>query len=256
MNKYKKWYANIIANAKQRTINSYTESHHIIPRSLGGLDTDDNLVDLTAREHFICHWLLVKMHSGKNRTKMVYALRMMRAEKQGQQRYKTKITARVYASIKEEYSTIASYAFSGKGNGMYGKHHTEETKRRISQANKGRKQTAEEKEKQIKAITGRKRKPFSQEWINKLKDAHSGENNSMYGKKHTEETRAKQSVRATGRKQSEETIKKKADAIRGSQREKQLCPHCNQSIAVNTYARWHGDNCKQNSKLAKYIVHS
>ena len=36
---------------------SYTESHHIIPRSLGGEET----VSLSAREHFICHWLLLKM---------------------------------------------------------------------------------------------------------------------------------------------------------------------------------------------------
>lgn len=38
----------------------------------------------------------------------------------------------------------------GKQNGMYGKHHTEETKRKISQANKGRKHTEETKRKMHK----------------------------------------------------------------------------------------------------------
>jgi hypothetical protein len=61
----------------------------------------------------------------------------------------------------------------------------------------------------------------------------------------SEETKQKMREKALGRKQDPETIKKKADAIRGSKREKRLCPHCNQEIAVNTYTRWHGDRCKQ-----------
>ena len=250
MNKYETWYATIIKNAKQRTLESYTETHHIIPRSLGGQDTKDNLVNLTAREHFVCHWLLTKIYpTGEEHWKMLNALRMMRAEKSGQHRYNTKITSRVYARLKEEYSILLSEKNKGAGNGYYGKQHTEEAKRRISEANTGRKQTAEEKQKQIEAITGRKRAPFSEEWINNLKEAHSGENNGMYGKKHTDEARAKQSARATGRKQSAETVQKKADAIRGTKREKLLCPHCQQLIAVNTYPRWHGDRCSAVKKL-------
>ena len=33
----------------------YYEQHHIIPKCLGGTDNTDNLVLLTAREHFIAH---------------------------------------------------------------------------------------------------------------------------------------------------------------------------------------------------------
>lgn len=40
---------------------NYYENHHIIPRSLNGSNSSENLVLLTAREHFICHWLLVKI---------------------------------------------------------------------------------------------------------------------------------------------------------------------------------------------------
>jgi hypothetical protein len=36
----------------------YTEGHHIIPRSMGGTDESNNITYLTAREHFIAHWLL------------------------------------------------------------------------------------------------------------------------------------------------------------------------------------------------------
>ena len=66
----------------------------------------------------------------------------------------------------------------------------------------------------------------------------------MWGKTHSEETLAKMSAKATGRKQSEETIRKKIEATTGKKREKLLCPHCDQLVAVNGYARWHGPNCR------------
>lgn len=61
--KYTNWYIAIISNSKNRTLEGYVEKHHILPRSfkLGGEKDAANLVSLTAREHFICHRLLVKM---------------------------------------------------------------------------------------------------------------------------------------------------------------------------------------------------
>lgn len=38
------------------------ERHHIVPRSMGGLNSPENLVYLTPEEHFVAHGLLVKMH--------------------------------------------------------------------------------------------------------------------------------------------------------------------------------------------------
>ena len=110
--------------------------------------------------------------------------------------------------------------------------------------NKGRIQPLDEKVKQVKAQTGRKRAPFSQEWRAKLSAASSGKNNSRYGAVVSQETRTKMRDKALGRKQSAETIQRKADAVRGSKREKIHCTHCNQMVAVNGYARWHGDRCK------------
>ena len=248
MNKYNKWYTNITEQAKNRVLETYTERHHIQPRSLGGSDDPDNLVNLTAREHFVCHWLLVKMTTGREHHKMLNALRMMRAEKQGQQRYDTKITARVYASIKQEYAELQSKQFTGKGNGMYGKTHTDEARKRISEANKGRIQPSDEKEKQKAAWAARReqgvtRASYSDEYKEERSKKYSGEGNPNFGKTHSEETLAKMSAKATGRKQSEETIRKKIEATTGKKREKRLCPHCDQLVAVNGYARWHGVNC-------------
>ena len=77
-NKYKKWYFSIIENAKNRTyIHSKYEKHHIIPSSLGGNNSPDNIVLLTFREHFICHHLLTKFTESLDRSKMCNALRLM-----------------------------------------------------------------------------------------------------------------------------------------------------------------------------------
>ena len=73
-NKYTKYYTLLTNRARGRVLAEYTERHHIIPQSLGGSNDKDNLVDLTAREHFICHWLLIKMTEGEHRSKMLYAL--------------------------------------------------------------------------------------------------------------------------------------------------------------------------------------
>ena len=245
MNKYTHWYNQIVDRARFRIIDTYTETHHIQPRSLGGTDDIHNLVELTAREHFICHWLLVKMTTGEDHYKMLNALRMMRAEKLGQQRYQTAITSRVYESIKQEYSRLQSERIRGENNPMWGKTHTEEARRAIREKNTGKKLTEEQIARQIAAQTGRKRATFSEEWRAKMSESKLGEKNNRYGVALSDETKQKIREKALGRKQSEETIRKKADAIRGRAKPKLLCPHCQQMIAVNTYPRWHGANCQK-----------
>ena len=248
MNKYEKWYEQIVQRAKNRVLNGYYERHHILPRSLGGLDISENIVCLTAREHFICHWLLTKFTVGEERDKMLYALRMMRANKSGQ-RYTSKITARVYEKLKTEYSEIQRQRILGENNPMYGKKFYRSEEGRIKQSqmvsgdNNGAKKPQSRK-KISKSKKGVKRDPFNPEWLEKLAESNRGENNGMYGKNHTDDSKSKMRAKAFGRKQSEETIRKKADAVRGSKRQKKLCPHCNQMISVNTFPRWHGDNCK------------
>jgi hypothetical protein len=243
MNKYKQWYANITERAKNRILETYTESHHVVPRSLGGGDEADNLVNLTAREHFVCHWLLVKMTTGQEHHKMLNALRMMRAEKQGQQRYTTKITARVYESIKQEYAALQSKQFTGIGNGMFGKHHTQETRDKIRQKNLGKKLTPEQIEKLKKATIGKKKPPITEEHRAKLSLAKQGENNNMWGKTQSDDTRKKIGDKIRGRKQTDEEKLARSLANMGKKREKKLCPHCDRLVAVNGYARWHGVNC-------------
>jgi hypothetical protein len=140
-NKYSQCYYNIINRAKSRMLEGYTETHHILPKSLGGSDDLANLVRLTAREHYICHLLLPKMTSGVPYQKMLYAYTIM----SGRKLYNSK----KYNFYRTEYASINSELRSGEGNGMFGadrkgekntffgKKHSEETKRKISEKKKG-----------------------------------------------------------------------------------------------------------------------
>lgn len=73
---YHKIYQNIIDKAislnRSKKESTYYENHHIIPRCIGGNDDKDNLVLLTAKEHFISHLLLVKIYPDNNKLKFAF----------------------------------------------------------------------------------------------------------------------------------------------------------------------------------------
>ena len=109
-NKYTNWYNLIIENAKlqlrKKKNGIYYESHHIIPKSMGGIEE----VLLTAKEHYICHLLLCKMVTGKNKHKMINALIKMAFNKsKGQERY----TAKSYSIVRKLIAEKNSEMFKG-----------------------------------------------------------------------------------------------------------------------------------------------
>lgn len=60
---YIRIYNELIHHALEREYpDCYFEKHHIIPKSMGG--TDDNIVNLTFKEHYIAHLLLAKIYGG------------------------------------------------------------------------------------------------------------------------------------------------------------------------------------------------
>lgn len=95
-NKYQKWYDQLINNAKNRAPmdNEYYETHHIVPKSFLGTDDPENLVKLTAREHFIAHLFLAKIYGGK----MIVAAQLM----SGNKIYNSK----KYGWLREEYCNL------------------------------------------------------------------------------------------------------------------------------------------------------
>ena len=129
-NKYSKCYYKIIEYRKNNPFDGYVERHHIIPKSLGGSNKKENIVALTAREHFVCHRLLVKMTIGRDKMKMSYAIRcLVNQENKHQQRYK--ISSRTYASIISTTKDSISKFQIGENNPYYGKKHSEEVRTKM-----------------------------------------------------------------------------------------------------------------------------
>ena len=118
---YFKLYTSIIDNRLNHPINGYVEKHHILPQSLGGGNEKENLVKLTAKEHFICHLLLTKIYKKDKIAykKMVKAFGMMLwMHGENQKRYK--VSSRSYQHLKEEFAKFQSEEQTGSLNSHYG----------------------------------------------------------------------------------------------------------------------------------------
>ena len=115
-----------------RILNGYTEKHHILPVCMGGSNVKANLVRLTAREHFIAHWLLYKIHKTPA---MARAWNIVLVEGKGQTRYKTASQryARYHLSV-----IMKEWVKDNHPKGMLGKVHSEETLSLISKNSKSK----------------------------------------------------------------------------------------------------------------------
>jgi NUMOD3 motif len=174
-NKYTNWYQNIITNAKERVlVNTYTETHHIIPRSLGGDDSKENLVKLTAKEHFLCHYLLTKMTSGPDQIKMCFAFNAFRRSSNNQER---QITGQRYEIIRRSVSVARSQFLKGNTYNLGKKRGplSEETKKKISEAKKGKPMSEEQKIKISNATIGRSKSEETKQRMRKPKPTGHGE---------------------------------------------------------------------------------
>lgn len=110
-------YEKLINRAKDRKILDYTEKHHIIPRCMNGTDDKENLVDLTAREHFIAHLLLIKIYPKKY--SLIKAVMMMCVGSRKQQKEHRSMN-RMYGWLREKFSKEMSISQSGDKNSQHG----------------------------------------------------------------------------------------------------------------------------------------
>lgn len=94
---YQKVYNDLVSfrksNPLERSETVYTEEHHIIPKCIGGDDSSENLILLTAREHFIAHRLLSKIYPGNTGLARAVILMLMFQNR--------KICSREYDRLKE-----------------------------------------------------------------------------------------------------------------------------------------------------------
>ena len=137
--------------------------HHIIPKCwfrMNNIPIDnskDNIVLLSYEDHVKVHKLAYLCTTGKMKRNMAYAYHRLT---KGQ--------------------IVANDCFKGENCAMYGKHHSEQSRKKMSDAHKG--------------------KSMSKEHYDKLSKAFKGENNPFYGKHHSEEVRKKMSESRRGKK--------------------------------------------------------
>ena len=148
---YKRNYELLIEKAKNRelTTDVYIEKHHIIPKCM---NSDGEMVCLTAREHYLAHWLLYKIYPKNN--KLFFALQMMTTTKKDERQLK--LSSREYENIKKLHSKLKTgnknpmymkgYKISGDRHPMWGKFG-------INHNTYGRKHTSEELENMRKKKT-------------------------------------------------------------------------------------------------------
>lgn len=81
---------------------------------MGGTNEKENLVLLTAKEHFVCHHLLTLFTQGKDKEKMYFAFFAMCNQTFGDVTRNYKIYSRTYEYAKIEFSKVNSKLHSGK----------------------------------------------------------------------------------------------------------------------------------------------
>jgi hypothetical protein len=101
---YQKIYNQIVQRAQNRELIGYGEKHHIIPTCLGGDNYPENIVKLTAREHFICHKLLCSIYP-KNAS--LIGAHWLMANKVSSIHERTyRVGSREYSRLRIEYAEI------------------------------------------------------------------------------------------------------------------------------------------------------
>jgi hypothetical protein len=140
--------------------------------------------------------------------------------------------------LSEETKKKISDANKGENNPNYGKHRSEETRKKLSDANKGKRLSEETKKKMSDAHKG---KHPSEETRKKMSDTKKGKHRS-------EETRKKISDAQKGKHCSEKTRKKMSDAKSGENH-----PNYKGGISLKEFKDTHGLEPEEWKKLAQEI---
>ena len=180
--------------------------HHIIPKCwfrMNNLPIDnskDNLVLLSYEDHVKVHKLAYMCAlTSKFKGKMAYAyLILSSGEIVANEAFTGEQNSRYGKHMSEDtrrkMSEVAKRR-TGEKNPFFGKHHTDDTRMKISEANKG--------------------KTLSEETRRKMSESLKGKNSWLKGKTLSEETKKKMSEARKGRTFTEEHRRKISEALKG-----------------------------------------
>ncbi|ACV50240.1 putative homing endonuclease [Delftia phage PhiW-14] len=200
----------------------YTEQHHCWPRSLGGADRSWNLVHLTAREHFLAHWLIWKALRTKGMALAFLFMTMGGNEEESEHR---KQSSKSYEYARRS----ASMAMKGANNHMFG--------------------IDKEKHPMYGTLGGFSGMVHTQKTKDLMSAGKIGSKNPFYGKKHTEENKKKFAERINafqGKSHSEETREKLRQQM--LDRPRACCLFCRAEKEASSLKNWHA-KCGQTATI-------
>jgi len=236
---YKNVYDSIIDKALERKldVNTYYEKHHIIPKCLGGLDVNENLVYLTAREHYICHRLLIDIHKNnvENYTKVLQAFMPMRAKSKYHEERVT--NSKMYEKVKNILYGDGGLLL-GENHHWHGRKHTKETKKKMSRIAIAKCQTPHER-KRLKTMALNR----TPEHKKKIRDA-------LVGRKTTEEARKKMSESHKGKQMNEKNGKSKKVIIDG--KEYPSLREASRQLGINVHKLYYRVALSSSKKFSNY----
>ena len=268
---YSKQYELLIKNRVDNPIvnGEYTEKHHILPKSMGGSNGKHNIVSLTAREHFVAHKLLYKIHGGV----MAYAYFCLVGYRTELRKEKLQVSSLEYekarlafVEAKKEYFSkndahnkgkkydAATRENMGAPKGVtpwnLGRKWSDEVKSKISSANKGKEawnKKYNSKREAMDAANARVRMSDEarEEWKKGLSEKNMGSGNPMFGNGYKLEGSKNGRF---GKPASEDTKRKISERLKNQKKYK--CPHCDVVGCRANMNRWHFDNCKHRDKIA------
>lgn len=158
---WQKIHNQIIKRAQNRTLAGYSELHHILPKCIGGTNDKDNLVKLTAREHFIIHKILNILHPNVSGLRYAVWIFITFNDNRG-----IRISSREYERFRKLFADSASARMKQNNpshNGL-----SQETKNKLSKAGLKRFEDVNERKKcnAFKNLTEEERKERSKIWSN------------------------------------------------------------------------------------------
>jgi len=212
---YQRIHDQIIERAKSENRKKgdgvYYERHHIVPRCMNGTDNEENLVLLTAREHFIVHKLLCEIYPTEKSLYLAVWMFSHKIQSRGQLR-EYRVSAREYERLKKKAADYLSCIPV-----------LDDTRKKMSKSRKGKKLSKQHRQAISKAHIGKKQLPT------------------------TDATKKKQSI-AGKRLWNEKTDLEKQKHVsglinsepwnRGFVDERIQCEYCNKTIA-KTYLNRH-----------------
>lgn len=235
---YKKHYDRLIERSKIRNMSDYVESHHIIPRCMGGSDDADNIVELTPEEHFLAHQLLMKMYPDVRG--LAHATQLMTVHHTN-----SRTTNKLFGWIRRRCAKSMSewviewQRKNGHPRGMAGKNHTDKKKKQIAESvSKTRTELYG-----VKVYTYNLDGTFYKEFRT-LSECAEHLNTSPSNVKYTAEGRFQHCAGKQIRYEFVETVPSYKNPNSDRIYEKVRCPHCKKEGSGPVMKRYHFENCK------------